>query len=138
MACENAAQVTLFAELHQISMVTNFKAVQSCARAAHCTLWFEASNFPTCSWHFEADWFGISKTMHTARSNECFGVKNKLEPSIIWHRDPDNLSKLPWWRPGDGSCSAGSLKIGKQVTVWSLGCILYELVYESPPFASLE
>ncbi|KAJ3327610.1 hypothetical protein HDU76_011450 [Blyttiomyces sp. JEL0837] len=72
--------------------------------------------------------FGIAKSIPNDTTNVQrdyqTGTVNYMAPEAIVFTESDNSSK-------------GQLKLGRASDVWSLGCILYQLVYGRPPFASL-
>jgi serine/threonine-protein kinase TTK/MPS1 len=70
--------------------------------------------------------FGIAKAISNDTTNierdSQVGTVNYMSPEAIQgntgHRDP-----------------SGKMKVGRASDIWSLGCILYQIVYGQPPFA---
>ncbi|KAF2634666.1 kinase-like protein [Massarina eburnea CBS 473.64] len=80
-----------------------------------------------------------------------FGIANAIEVdhTVNVHRDshigtpnymsPESLEDCAGGSRGQLSNGSGAkdMKLGKSSDVWSLGCILYQMVYSRPPFAHI-
>lgn len=94
-------------------------------RIIHCDL--KPANFLLVRGTLKLIDFGISKAI---QSNETTNVIRENQVGTVNYMAPEALTG-----PHD-STTSGQLKIGRPSDVWSLGCILYEMVYGVPPFGS--
>ncbi|KAI8916652.1 kinase-like domain-containing protein [Powellomyces hirtus] len=74
--------------------------------------------------------FGIAKSI----PNDTTNIQRDHQTGTINYMAPEAIAFV------DQSASGSNrqyLKLGRSSDVWSLGCILYQLVYDRPPFAHL-
>lgn len=104
------------------------KAIQSVhdAKIVHCDL--KPANFLLVQGTLKLIDFGISKAI----LNDTTNIVRENQVGTVNYMSPEALSESA----GTGSNGANKLKIGRSSDIWSLGCILYEMVYGAPPFAS--
>ena len=93
-------------------------------KIVHCDL--KPANFLLVRGKLKLIDFGISKTIQ----NDTTNVVRENQVGTINYMSPEALRES-----ANASTAKGRIKIGRQSDVWSLGCILYEMVFGMPPFA---
>uniref|UniRef100_K3W8P1 Protein kinase domain-containing protein n=1 Tax=Globisporangium ultimum (strain ATCC 200006 / CBS 805.95 / DAOM BR144) TaxID=431595 RepID=K3W8P1_GLOUD len=75
--------------------------------------------------------FGIAKAISNDTTNierdSQVGTVNYMSPEAIQGNAASNGQRNP----------SGKMKVGRASDIWSLGCILYQIVYGKPPFADV-
>ncbi|KAG6967558.1 hypothetical protein JG688_00006251 [Phytophthora aleatoria] len=75
--------------------------------------------------------FGIAKTISNDTTNierdSQIGTVNFMSPEAIQGNTAPNGQRDP----------QGKMKVGRASDIWSLGCILYQIVYSKPPFGDV-
>ncbi|TDH66049.1 hypothetical protein CCR75_007123 [Bremia lactucae] len=76
--------------------------------------------------------FGIAKTISNDTTNierdSQVGTVNFMSPEAIQGNSTSNGQRNP----------KGKMKVGRASDIWSLGCILYQIVYSKPPFGDVQ
>jgi len=79
--------------------------------------------------------FGIAKQIE---SNDTTNIVRDTQVGTLNFMAPEALGKLSGVdSPARNDGNKPILKLSRSSDIWSLGCILYQLVYGRPPFASL-
>lgn len=92
------------------------------AKVVHCDL--KPANFLMVKGNLKLIDFGISKAI----MNDTTNIVRENQVGTVNYMSPEALQE-------SASSARGIIKIGRPSDVWSLGCILYEMVYKKPPFA---
>lgn len=75
--------------------------------------------------------FGIAKTISNDTTNierdSQIGTVNYMSPEAIQGNSTPDGQRDP----------QGKMKVGRASDIWSLGCILYQIVYSKPPFGDV-
>jgi serine/threonine protein kinase len=74
--------------------------------------------------------FGIAKAI----SNDTTNIERESQVGTVNYMSPEAIQGNSGRRGG----IHGKMKVGRASDIWSLGCILYQIVYGKPPFADLQ
>jgi hypothetical protein len=88
------------------------------------------ANFVFVKGHLKLIDFGIAK----AFSNDTTNIYRDSQIGTINYMAPEAIAP----RSDITSDNGAKLRLGRASDIWSLGCILYQLIYGQPPFASLK
>ena len=87
------------------------------------------ANFVFVKGHLKLIDFGIAK----AFSNDTTNIYRDSQIGTINYMAPEAIAPMT-----DADASVGpKMRLGKQSDIWSLGCILYQLLFGKPPFSAL-
>ena len=89
------------------------------------------ANFVFVKGHLKLIDFGIAKTI----SNDTTNIYRESQIGTVNYMAPEAIS--PSLGEGNSSNDKLKMKLGKASDIWSLGCILYQMVYGKPPFHAL-
>ena len=67
-----------------------------------------------------------------------FGIASKIQDDKTHVTKENQMGTLKYISPEVLNSDVGYVKVGKKSDVWSMGCILYNLVYKKLPFAELK
>ena len=89
------------------------------------------ANFVFVKGHLKLIDFGIAKSF----SNDTTNIYRDSQIGTVNYMAPETI--CPFQSPGDSMDGKSKIKIGRASDIWSLGCILYQMLYGRPPFAAL-
>jgi len=92
------------------------------ARIVHADL--KPANFVCARGTLKLIDFGIAKSI----ANDTTNIVRESQVGTINYISPEALTAIP--SEGDNQIT----KLGRASDIWSLGCILYQMVYGKPPF----
>jgi hypothetical protein len=90
------------------------------------------ANFVFVKGHLKLIDFGIAK----AFSNDTTNIYRESQIGTVNYMSPEAIAPSTEVINADQSDSI-KMKLGRTSDIWSLGCILYQMIYGRPPFASL-
>ncbi len=89
------------------------------------------ANFVFVKGHLKLIDFGIAKAI----SNDTTNIYRESQIGTINYMAPEAIA--PCIDPTYGNEKEAKMKLGRASDIWSLGCILYQIIYGRPPFAAL-
>jgi len=91
------------------------------------------ANFVFVKGHLKLIDFGIAKSFSTDTTN----IYRESQIGTINYMAPEAIAPMTAEECEDCGDGGQKMRLGRASDIWSLGCILYQMIYGRPPFAAL-